>query len=241
MQLLAANISRLDLSRFSLRADNLELHSGEALICLGPNGSGKTSLIRALLGLQHFQEGSVKWSNGDVTLTIGPKSDTPAQLPTIVSGVLQKAWVWPNLTVAENIKYPTRADKDRANGNADRALELFGLGELAARRAWRLSGGQQQRVALARAFGVAPAALAFDEPTSALDAKFTQAFVQAAKAYRDTGGGLIVATHSLYIAEAIGSRYLFIDDGCVADRGDIRDLRSANSESVKQWLTLQAA
>jgi ABC-type polar amino acid transport system ATPase subunit len=241
MQLLAASISRLDLSRFSLRVDNLELHSGEALICLGPNGSGKTSLIRALLGLQQFQEGSVKWSNGDSVVTIGPKSDTPAQLPSIVSGVLQKAWVWPNLTVAENIKYPTGADKDRTNGDADRALELFGLRELAGRRAWRLSGGQQQRVALARAFGVAPAALAFDEPTSALDAKFAQAFVQKAKAYRDAGGGLIVATHSLYIAEAIGSRYLFIDDGRVADSGEIRGLRSSNSEPVRQWLTLQAA
>lgn len=238
-ELLQASIKRLDLSAFSLRDVELRLAPQQSLVCLGPNGSGKTSLLRALLGLQRFQDGEVNWRARGKGVTLRSNSHPPETLADLVTGVLQRAWVWPNLTVRENIDFPLASEELRSRDTVEVALRSFGLDGLTERYGWQLSGGQQQRVALARAFSLNPAALVFDEPTSALDAEYVQTFIRLTDEFRKCGGAVITATHSLFVAEAVADTYVFVSNGRCVDGGPTSALRTSKSAEVRQWLAMQ--
>jgi iron(III) transport system ATP-binding protein len=146
---------------------SLSLMHGEIGCLLGPSGSGKSSLLRAIAGFESIQAGEIEVEA--VCLSKAQYQVPPEQRQ--IGMVFQDYALFPHLTVAENIAFglagkPYAAQQARVS----ELLQLIGLAELAQRYPHQLSGGQQQRVALARALAPKPRLLLLDEPFSGLDA-----------------------------------------------------------------------
>ena len=199
--------------RYGLRvlADgvNLRVTPGEIVALLGASGSGKSSLLKIIAGLEKPDAGSV-WMNGvDIT-----------QLPPEQRGfalMFQDFALFPHLSVLDNVAFglvEQRVSKALARERALAMLALFGLADHARHKVWTLSGGEQQRVALARALITAPRALLLDEPFSALDAElrtslqkeFTQRIAAA-------GMATLLVTHDEAEARAMAGRGMRLVSG----------------------------
>ncbi|MBA4031681.1 MAG: sulfate ABC transporter ATP-binding protein [Planctomyces sp.] len=147
----------------------VEAKGGELLALLGPSGSGKTTLLRIIAGLEHADEGTVRYEEEDVT------GRHPRQRG--VGFVFQHYALFRHMTVFDNIGFGLRIRKEDKTLIAKRVRELLHLVRLEGlenRYPAQLSGGQRQRVALARALAVQPKVLLLDEPFGALDAKVRQ-------------------------------------------------------------------
>jgi len=153
---------------------NLALEKGESACLIGPSGSGKSSLLRAIAGFEQVRSGEVSIDGARVStteFTVPPEQRKVGML-------FQDLALFPHLTVQQNIAFglaglsKTEADKKVAS-----LLELVGLSDFAGRYSHQLSGGQQQRVALARALAPEPDLLLLDEPFSSLDSELRQDLV----------------------------------------------------------------
>jgi ABC-type nitrate/sulfonate/bicarbonate transport system ATPase subunit len=184
---------------------NLGVSPGELICLLGPNGCGKTTLLRILAGLDAPDDGTVL-VNGDDPLG---RSERPA-----VGVVFQEPRLLPWKTAAENIAVCLKpiglAGGDVARRIAD-YLDLVGLHGFGDYYPARLSGGMQQRVAIARALAVEPAVLLLDEPFSALDPETRRDQQQALlEIWRTTGKTIVFITHSIEEALAVGTRVVLL-------------------------------
>lgn len=145
---------------------NFDVSDGEILVLLGASGSGKTTILRIIAGLESPNTGTVELHGKDVT-------ELPARLRG--TGVIFQAYaLFPKMNVEENIGYGLRLRKKSKNEikeTVNRLIDMVGLSEHRKKRPTKLSGGQQQRVAIARALAYEPEILLFDEPFGALDAQ----------------------------------------------------------------------
>lgn len=196
---------------FELRVDALSLHAGEALVILGANGSGKSSLLRALAGLDaSVGPGAIRRPEaGAVTLVF--------QRPAAFSGS-----VLHNVQVALLGRASSRRERqDRAR----RALERFGIDSLAAHDARTLSGGELRRLALARAFVLEPRVLLLDEPFDDLDAEGQRALsLDLQRAIAETAVAVAVVTHDLRRALLLADRIAVLERGRLAQVGERDEL-----------------
>ena len=147
-----------------LRGVSLEARPGEVTCIMGRNGVGKTSLLRAILGLQPTSGGTVTWDEKNVT---GLAAHQRARLG--FANVPQGRDIFPRLTVAENLRTGFGAAPAGEKFVPDSVFDLFPvLGEMMGRRGGDLSGGQQQQLAIARALVIRPKLLVLDEPTEGI-------------------------------------------------------------------------
>ena len=151
---------------------SFSIQEGEFYTLLGPSGCGKTTTLRGLAGLEQIDDGEIRIS-GEVVAGRN-KFVPPYQRP--IGMVFQSYAIWPHMTVAANVAFPLKNEKNKYSGKeiarrVEEALALVQLEGLGTRPAPNLSGGQQQRLALARALVAEPAVLLLDEPLSNLDAK----------------------------------------------------------------------
>ena len=159
------NVSKRFNEKLALDDVSLEVRSGEMIALLGSSGCGKTTLLRAIAGLNPPSSGRIRFDDRDVT-----------HLPTRarpIGMVFQSYSLFPNMTVRQNIGFPLKVrgrDEKAIARRVDELLALIGLEAFGERHPNQLSGGQQQRTALARALAPNPAVLLLDEPLSALDA-----------------------------------------------------------------------
>lgn len=195
-----------------LQGINVSLAPGQVLALLGASGCGKTTLLRAVAGLQPLDAGRIEVAGRDVT-----------RLPTAQRGigmVFQHYALFPNLSVRENIAFGLQARGDTAAAQQARVaelLELVGLRELAGQRPVQLSGGQRQRVALARALAPEPALLLLDEPFSALDESFRIPLRRAfRRLQRDLGQSCVLVTHDRDEAFELADQVAVMFEGRIA-------------------------
>jgi sulfate transport system ATP-binding protein len=145
---------------------NFDVAEGESLVLLGASGSGKTTILRIIAGLEQPDSGQVILHGKDVT-------DLPARERGV--GVIFQAYaLFPRMTVEKNIGYGLRIrhrPRKERRETVDRLIKLVQLEEHRKKYPWQLSGGQQQRVAIARTLAYKPQVLLFDEPFGALDAQ----------------------------------------------------------------------
>jgi len=215
----AANVT-LSLGQGAARVDilrgiDLEVTSGESVALLGPSGSGKSSLMAVLSGLEQASSGSIRVAGADFT-ALGEDGLARARRGRI-GIVLQAFHLLPTMTAHENVAVPLElAGVADADSIAAAELEAVGLGHRLTHYPAQLSGGEQQRVAIARATAPRPGIIFADEPTGNLDAATGEAILDLLFARRsDTRATLLVITHDPALASRC-DRVLEMRDGRIA-------------------------
>jgi len=204
-----------------LKGISFELKAGEVLALLGHSGSGKTTILRSVAGLERPDAGAI--SIGGKTVFDAERGiDTPPEKRNL-GLVFQSYALWPNRTVSQNVAYGLKLrDADRADieVRVKDILERLGLGDLGSRYPHQLSGGQQQRVALARALVYRPKVLLLDEPLSNLDAKLREEARGWLRALIvDSRISALYVTHDQVEAMAIADRMFLLHLGQVEQEG----------------------
>lgn len=197
-----------------LRGISLDVHQGETLGLIGPSGSGKSSLLMLMGGLERATGGSVRALDHDLTAL---DEDALARFRRGRMGVVfQSFHLIPTMTALENVATPLElAGQPDAFDRAADELRAVGLGARMDHYPAQMSGGEQQRVALARAVAPRPAILLADEPTGNLDGVNGQAIMDLLFGLRDRHGTtLVLVTHAPELA-ARCDRVLRLRDGLV--------------------------
>ena len=194
-----------------LKGISLRLDPGESLAILGPSGSGKSSLMAVVAGLERATSGSVRLLGEDAS-ALG--EDALARMRGRDIGiVLQSFQLLPTMTAIENVSVPLElARVSDARARAEAELVAVGLGHRLTHYPAQLSGGEQQRVAIARATAPRPRLLLADEPTGNLDLATGGAIIELLfKRAGAAGAGLLVITHDAAVAARAGRRIELAD------------------------------
>ncbi|NBC36892.1 ATP-binding cassette domain-containing protein [Novosphingobium sp. FSY-8] len=198
-----------------LRGVDLDVPTGQTVALLGPSGSGKSSLMSVLTGLERASGGSLMVAGADFSAL---SEDALARARRGRIGVVLQAFhLLPTMTALENVMTAMElAGIPDAAARARAELEAVGLGHRLRHYPTQMSGGEQQRVAIARALAPRPTLLFGDEPTGNLDAATGQAVIELLLARRaETGATLILITHDEALAQR-AQRIIRIADGRIA-------------------------
>ena len=197
-----------------LKGVSLQVGAGERVAILGPSGSGKSSLMAVLSGLESASGGSIRVAGAEI---MGLSEDALAEARRGRIGIVLQAFhLIPTMTALENVAVPLElAGHGDPFGEARRELAAVGLGHRVTHYPTQLSGGEQQRVALARALTVRPALIFADEPTGNLDAATGEAVVELLmRRLAETGATLVLITHDQELATKC-SRVIRMRDGLI--------------------------
>ena len=198
-----------------LRGIDLDVPQGQTLALLGPSGSGKSSLMAVLSGLERARGGALRVAGADFAAM---DEDALAHARRGRIGIVLQAFhLLPTMTALENVATPLElAGIADAAGRATAELAAVGLGHRLGHYPSQLSGGEQQRVAIARALVARPALIFADEPTGNLDAATGAGIVDLLFARRaETQATLVIITHDPTLAERC-ARVVTLADGRIA-------------------------
>ena len=198
-----------------LRGVSFEVQPAELVALLGASGSGKSTMLRIIAGLEEPEDGRVLWDGQDIT-------DVPAHKRGF-GLMFQDYALFPHRNVYENIAFGLRMQglpQDQMDQRVASALEMIQMGPFAQRAVTELSGGEQQRVALARALAPRPRLLMLDEPLGALDHKLRVDLIQELRRIlHEQEVPAIYVTHDRDEAFALADRLLVLHDGQLLQSG----------------------
>ena len=198
---------------------SLAVHAGEFGALLGSSGSGKSSVLNLIAGLDRPTSGSVIVRDRDLAKL--SREDLAKYRLHVVGMVFQSFNLIASMTLAENVELPLRlaeVDRSERQGLSQQALERVGLGARMNHRPSELSGGEQQRAALARALINRPQLLLADEPTGNLDSHTGTEIMEMLRQFnRELGMTVVMVTHERALAERYAQRMIFLADGKIID------------------------
>lgn len=220
---------------------SLQVNSGEVVALIGSSGSGKTTFLRCLNGLESFQSGQIKVDDLTITSESNLDFNSLRNLRLKLGMVFQQFNLFPHLTVLGNIiEAPVRVlglQREEATTHAMALLQRMGLADKASSRPRDLSGGQQQRVAIARALAMKPAGLLFDEPTSALDPRMTGEIAGLVRDLALENLAILVVTHDMNFARRAADMIAVFDHGKIAESGSPGELfANPKSNALRELL-----
>src|SRR5450756_2252331 len=215
-----------------LRGVNLTVPDHSLVCLMGRNGVGKTTTLKSIVGLLQTDAGTVQLGGVDLSAM---KPDQRARAG--VGYVPQGRDIFPHLTVWENLKIGLVVHGKKADGQVDRALELFPiLKEFLSRKGGVLSGGQQQQLAIARALLTDPKILILDEPTEGIQPNIIDLIGDTLIKIKKEGRlSILLVEQYLDFCLAVGDSFYIMDRGAVVAEGPIAQL---NNEIVKKHLTV---
>lgn len=224
----------------ALKDINLKIDAGETVVLIGPSGSGKSSLIRTVNGLDPIRSGQLIVNGFD----LGDKKTDVNKIRKDVGMVFQHFNLYNNKDVLENIMLAPRVVLKRPEEEnkklAMNLLEQVGLADKAHNMPAQLSGGQKQRVAIARSLAMKPKCLLFDEPTSALDPEMIDDVLDVMKeiAHR-SDMTMLVVTHEMGFAKAVADRVIFMADGRILEDDSTENFFDGepSNERARQFLS----
>jgi ABC-type polar amino acid transport system ATPase subunit len=216
---------------------SLELTRGQVAVIIGPSGTGKSTLLRCINGLEPIQDGRIVFDGREVHA----HTRDIIEIRKHIGMIFQNFNLYPHLTALDNItlapmivfKEPRAAVETRAR----ELLEKVRLGHRMGAYPGQLSGGEQQRVAIARALATNPSLLMFDEPTSALDPETVGDVLAVMEDLAREGRTMLVVTHELGFAKEVGDRMLFMDGGqIIEDAAPDVMLKNPQNPRTRQFL-----
>ncbi len=205
----------------ALQDVSMSLGKGEFLSVLGRNGVGKTSLMRAILGLMDKTTGSIKLDGAEL---LG--KDTYERAKAGIGYVPQGRGILPAFTVHENLRLGTFASKSKAKEIDEWIFDLFPvLREFLNRRGGNLSGGQQQQLAIGRALLTEPKVILLDEPTEGIQPNIVEQIEQVLVDLNSKHGMTVVLVEqNVEFARRASQRFVILDRGSVAKQGVVSEL-----------------
>ena len=220
----------------ALKDVSLEIEEGEIFGIIGMSGAGKSTLVRTLNRLEDVSAGSVNYFGQDLA------GLSPAEIRKVrrsIAMIFQSFNLLKQRNVLDNVMQPLKIAGISRHERKEKALEMLrivGLEEKKDEYPSRLSGGQKQRVAIARALAADPKVLLCDEATSALDPKITGEILDLLKEINEKRKlTIVIITHEMSVVEKICDRVAIIDEGNLAEIGDVEEVfRNPKSSSAKK-------
>jgi len=222
-----------------LRGFDMELRKGENLVVMGKSGSGKSVMIKCLVGLMLPDSGYVEVLGKEIS-----KLDQIAldELRSDIGFLFQGSALYDSMTVRENLEFPMRRHRKKFEGIEDtlplvkEALENVGLAHTMDLMPEELSGGMKRRVALARAIILKPKLILYDEPTSGLDPITSKEIIELMRSIQKKyGTSALIITHDVDCARVISERMILLVDGVNYAEGTYADLIQSKDPKVNAF------
>ncbi|GGH43419.1 organic solvent ABC transporter ATP-binding protein [Mangrovimonas yunxiaonensis] len=222
-----------------LNGFNLKLYQGENLVVMGKSGSGKSVMIKCLVGLMEADSGSISVMHHDITKLNQQALDV---LRADIGFLFQGSALYDSMTVRENLEFPLRRHSRKNKAKLDTetqvvaALESVGLAHAIDLMPAELSGGMKRRVALARTLILQPKIILYDEPTSGLDPITAKEIIilmqDVQKKYKTSS---LIITHDVDCARVISDRILLLIDGVDYAVGTYKALSTSEDPKIKAF------
>ena len=222
-----------------LNGFNMQLHQGENLVVMGKSGSGKSVMIKCLVGLMEADSGSISVMYKDITKLDQQSLDI---LRADIGFLFQGSALYDSMTVRENLEFPLRRHTKKFGEHIDtgtlviEALSNVGLESAIDLMPSELSGGMKRRVALARTLILQPKIILYDEPTSGLDpitSKEIIILMQDIQNKYDTSA--LIITHDVDCARVISDRMILLIEGTDYAVGTYKELSASNDPKIKAF------
>jgi phospholipid/cholesterol/gamma-HCH transport system ATP-binding protein len=222
-----------------LNGFNLQLFEGENLVIMGKSGSGKSVMIKCLVGLMQPDFGRIEIMGKDISLLNRADLD---ELRTEIGFLFQGSALYDSMTVRENLEFPLRRHKHKFGSITDttelviEALENVGLAHAIDLMPAELSGGMQRRVALARTLILKPKIILYDEPTSGLDPITSKEIIELMRRIQQQyKTSSLIITHDVDCARVVSERMILLVDGINYAEGTFAELAASKDEKVKAF------
>ena len=222
-----------------LNGFNMRLVEGENLVIMGKSGSGKSVMIKCLIGLEEYDRGTIMIMGKDISKLEHEELD---ELRTEVGFLFQGSALYDSMTVRENLEFPLRRHTKKFGRIKDttpmvmEALENVGLAHTINLMPEELSGGMKRRVALARTLILQPSIILYDEPTTGLDPitakEILLLMISIQKKYNTSS---IIITHDVDCARAISNRMILLVDGINYAEGTFEELIASNDHKIQAF------
>jgi ABC-type polar amino acid transport system ATPase subunit len=219
---------------------NVSAAAGDLVVLMGASGAGKSTVLRAIAGLEPFDRGDIHVDGTTLAAGSRQRPDALASLRRKIGLVFQFHALFEHLTALDNVCLAPVHVQRRARGDAaaraQTLLDELGVGARA--RAWprELSGGEAQRVAIARSLAMDPPLLLLDEPTASLDPARRHELGSSLRALAEAGRALVLTSHDDDFVRDYASRVLILADGRVVEEGDPATVLTAPSHPATRAL-----
>lgn len=221
-----------------LNGFNLVLYEGENLVMMGKSGSGKSVMIKCMVGLLEPDSGNIMILGKDISKLSQQEMD---ELRTEIGFLFQGSALYDSMTVRENLEFPLRRHTDKFDlKDTDElvleALRNVGLEHTIDLMPEELSGGMQRRIALARALILKPKIILYDEPTTGLDPITSKEIIELMKTIQDKyNTSSLIITHDVDCARVISNRMILLLDGINYVEGTFQELSTSEDPKTKAF------
>ena len=217
---------------------NLVIYKGENLVVLGKSGTGKSVLIKCIVGLEDCDDGSLIIFGEDVSAL---KEQQLVEMRAKIGFLFQSGALYDSMTVRENLEFPLkRQSRSLSRKEIDalvlEALENVGLAEAIDKTPGELSGGMRKRLGLARTLILKPEIMLYDEPTTGLDPitskEISELILDVQKKYNTSS---VIITHDIECARLTANRIIVIKEGMCVAEGTFTELKNSNDEWIRSF------
>lgn len=225
-----------------LKGLSLSLKKGENLVVLGKSGTGKSVLIKFIVGLLKTNSGSINVVGNEMTAL---NNDQLNEVRRKIGFLFQGGALYDSMTVRENLEFPLKRmfkklSKKEVNAKVKEALENVGLPDAIDKMPSELSGGMRKRISLARTIIVDPEIILYDEPTTGLDPvtsnEISLLINQVQEKYKTSS---IIITHDIECAKTVANRIVMLQNGMVYKEGKLSDFENSDDELVNSYFKSQ--